>query len=60
MTEDHDLLTSLADLAATAGLAALGFATTRWWWLLAIAWSALTIRQISLTRRASRHRRHRT
>lgn len=56
---EHDLLTTFADLAATAGLMILGWATgAMWWWVLAIARGVLTMRQASLTRRAAAHRRH--
>lgn len=59
MSEDHDLLTTLADLTATAVLAVVGWVTGGWWWwLLVAAWALLTFRQASLTRRASALRRH--
>ena len=58
MNEDHDLLTTLADLAATAGHSVAGWVTGAWWWwLLTIAWGLLTFRQASLTRRAAAYRR---
>lgn len=57
MSGEHDLAATIADLAATVGLAALGWATGAWWWwLLAAAWGLLAARQASLTRRAARHR----
>jgi len=58
VNEDHDLLTTFADLAASAGLAVVGWVTGGcWWWLLAIAWGLLTCRQANLTCRAAAHRR---
>ena len=59
MSGEHDLAATLVDLAATAGLAGLGWVTGAWWWwLLAAAWGLIAVRQARLTRRAAAYRRH--
>jgi hypothetical protein len=57
MNQRPDLATATADVAATAGLCALGWATgSSWWWVLSVGWSCVTFRQIRLTRRARAYR----
>ena len=55
------MATVAADAAATTGLCVIGAATgSLWWWALAVAWGALSYRQIKLTARAARYRREST
>jgi len=56
-----DAVTCAADCAAVAALAAVAVWTGGWggaaWWLLAVAWAAVLIRQIRLTLKSRRIRR---
>ena len=57
----RDAVTCAADCAAGVALAALAVWTGGWggvaWWLLAVAWAAVLIRQIRVTLESRRIRR---
>lgn len=54
MEPNSDVMTSVADGAATVTLCVLGVTTgSAWWWVLAGGWAYLTYRQLRLTNRSN-------